>query len=130
MRTFVLNKLVRDKILPDMERLGHHVLYRRLSDEAYLKALAAKLVEEANEFKLDSTKEALKELADVLEVVEALAGELGSDFERLRSLQQERREKRGAFKDRIFVTQVSVPDGDTWADYYAAEPIKYPEIRE
>ena len=130
MRTFTLNKLVRDKILPDMERLGQQVLYRKLTDEAHLKALAAKLVEEAGEFKLENTKDALKELADLLEAIEALASELGSDFEALRKLQQKRRQERGGFKDRIFIEQVSIPNGDKWANYYGQDPIKYPEIKE
>ncbi len=116
--------------MPDMERNGQHVVYRKLNDEAYLKALAAKLVEEAREFKLESNHEALKELADLLEVVEALAHELESDFETVRQLQQTKREQRGGFKDRIFIESVSVPDTDKWAAYYAADPQKYPEPKE
>lgn len=130
MRVFQLDKLVRDGILPDMEAHGQKVLYRMLNDEAYLKELARKLVEEAKEFKLESNKESLKELADLLEVIEALAGELGSDFETLRKLQAERRQKRGGFKDRIFVEKVMLQDTDKWADYYAADPIKFPEVKE
>ncbi len=130
MRTFVLNKLVRDGILPDMERMRQQVVYRTLNDEAFLKALAAKLVEEAQEFSLESTQESLKELADVLEVVEALAGQLGSDFEQLRALQLKRRQKRGGFQDRTFIETVALAGNDKWAAYYAADPVKYPEIKE
>lgn len=130
MRSFLLNKLVRDGILPDMERMRQQVVYRTLNDEAFLKALAEKLVEEAREFSLESTEESLKELADVLEVVEALAGQLGSDFDQLRTLQLKRRQKRGGFYDRTFVETVTLADNDIWAGYYAADPVKYPEIKE
>lgn len=130
MRTFRLNKLVRDGILPDMETNGQKVLYRTLTDEAYLKELARKLVEEAKEFKLESNEEALKELADLLEVIEALAGQLGSDFGGLRAVQAERRQKRGGFADRTYIEKVTLQDDDKWVDYYAADPIKFPEVKE
>lgn len=130
MRSFLLNKLVRDGILPDMEANGQKVLYRTLNDEAYLKELARKLVEEAKEFKLESNEEALKELADLLEVIETLAGQLGSDFKGLRSIQAGRRQKSGGFADRTYVETVTLRDDDKWAGYYAADPIKFPEVKE
>jgi predicted house-cleaning noncanonical NTP pyrophosphatase (MazG superfamily) len=128
MRSFLLNKLVRDGILPDMQRLGQQVTFRKLSDAEYLQALAAKLVEEAKEFNVDDPAEALKELADLLEVINALTRELGSNKATLQRIQAERKAKRGGFTDKIYVERVDIKDGDSWADYYGKDPEKYPEV--
>jgi predicted house-cleaning noncanonical NTP pyrophosphatase (MazG superfamily) len=64
-----LVKLVRD----DVERFcggDTMVRYERMSDDEYVKALRAKLIEEAVEYALDPTEE---ELGDVWEVLNALA---------------------------------------------------------
>jgi len=126
MRTFRLNKLVRDSIVPYMQDLGQKVVFHKLNDDEYLAELANKLVEEAREFDPKEPK-ATKELADVLEVVDALAAELGVSFEELRKLQLQIRKERGGFSDRLYVEKVGVPDGDKWGDYYAAEPVRFPE---
>src|SRR4051794_32693596 len=121
MRTFRLNKLVRDKILLDMQALGQQVTVRKLNDEEFVAKLADKLVEEAKEFDPSEPK-ASDELADILEVIKALAKEMGINFDELRELQAKRREKRGGFQERFFVERLGVPDNDKWAEYYAREP--------
>ena len=126
MRSFLLKKLVRDKISADMQGMGQQVVSRTLNDDEFVAELAKKLVEEAKEFDPADPK-ALNELADVLEVVEALGAEMGTDFEQLRKLQDERREKRGGFKTRTYVEKVTLADDDKWASYYAKEPEKYTE---
>lgn len=130
MRSFLLNKLVRDRILGEMQATGQTVSFRRLSDADYLKELNRKLLEEANEFSTEDTKEALKELADVLEVVEALAAALDTDFDGLRAVQAERKAKRGGFADRIYIERVDLADGDPWAAYYAKEPDRFKEVKD
>lgn len=130
MRKFLLNKLVRDKILGEMQGMGQRVVSKKLSDAAYLHELSRKLVEEASEFKPGDPKEALKELADILEVVEALAAEFGADFDKLRAVQAERKAKRGGFTDRTYVESVTLADDDPWAAYYAKEPERFKEVEE
>ncbi|MEO6760955.1 MAG: nucleoside triphosphate pyrophosphohydrolase [Candidatus Saccharimonadales bacterium] len=130
MKSFILNKLVRDKILDDMQNKGQQAALKELSDKEFLHELSRKLVEEANEFSSADPKEALKELADVLEVVEALAGAIGSDFESLRAIQSERKAKRGGFDKRIYVGRLDLADDDPWVDYYAEDPEKYKEVEE
>ena len=49
MRTFVFNKLVRDKILKQMEEAGDVVKWHRLDDEAFGAELIKKLEEELDE---------------------------------------------------------------------------------
>ncbi len=126
MRRFRLNKLVRDKILPNMLEMGQKADYKKLDDTEFLKALQAKLLEETNEIDV-ADPEVLNELADLLEVVETIAVQLGSSNEELRKVQRARRQKRGAFNDRIFVRTLTLEDDDSWVEYYAKDPKKFPE---
>ncbi len=128
MREFVLNKLIRDEIFTNMQKLGQKIKYRVLGDEELAQALKAKLLEEAKEFNPADPK-ALDELTDMLEVIEGLAESLGLDFKKLRSKQLDRRLKRGGFKRQIFVETLILKDDDPWAVYYAAEPERFTEVK-
>jgi len=130
MRSFLLNKLVRDKILADMQGMGQQVTHRKLDDAEYVRELRKKLLEEAGEFDTTKPEDALKELADVLEVVEALAKQIGTDFDGLRKLQAEIREKRGGFEDRTYVERLDLADDDPWAAYYAKDPERFKPVKE
>lgn len=110
-----------------MHDLGQVVEMHTLSDTELLEALKAKLLEESKEFKPTEEK-ALKELADILEVIEVAARQLGSDLDKLRVIQAETREKRGGFDGRVFVETVSLKDDDEWVKYYVANPDTFPEI--
>ena len=68
------HKLVRDKIPEIIELNGGKAEYRVLNAEEYRQALETKLDEEVLEFHQDKTAE---ELADILEVVFALAATAG-----------------------------------------------------
>ena len=74
-----------------------------LSDEEYADALERKLTEEVSEY-LES-KEPM-ELADVLEVIEALAENAGIPFEELLAIKAEKRRTNGAFQKRLFLEYV------------------------
>ena len=124
----MLNKLIRDRVLIAMQELGQHVTYHRLSDKDFLPELKRKLLEEANELDL-ADKEAGKELADLLEVIDQMRAELHIEPADLQELQQERRQKRGGFNDRIYVERVDLADDDPWAAYYAKEPDRFPEVK-
>ena len=92
-------KLVRDKI-PEMIRAGGETPHVRiLEDQEYRVHLEAKLDEEVTEFHRDQN---LEELADILEVVYALADEMGGREELLR-LYQKKHEVRGGFRDRVYL---------------------------
>jgi len=79
----VYNKLVRDKIPALIEAAGERPVVRILEDEEYCRCLEAKLDEEVAEFHRDRN---LEELADVLEVVYALADSLGASHQELMEL--------------------------------------------
>ena len=95
----IYNKLVRDNIPEIIKRAGEDPKTRVLSDEEYLSALIKKLNEEYEEFKAD---ESMEELADIQEVVNALAEELGG-IDKLEEVRREKHKKRGGFKNRIFL---------------------------
>ena len=116
-RTFRLNKLVRDGIVPDMQEKGQQPEYRTLSKDELVAALKEKLLEESAEV----------DLPDLLEVIESLANTEGKTFDDIRREQIAKRDKIGGFSVGTYVSSVTVSDDDKWADYYAAEPDRYPE---
>jgi predicted house-cleaning noncanonical NTP pyrophosphatase (MazG superfamily) len=128
MKSFLLNKLLRDKVFIDMKRIGQQVTYHKLTDEEFVSELSRKLLEEAKEFKVSNGKKALDELVDVLEVVEALAVALGEDFEALRTRQAARKANRGGFAERMYVERIDLDDDDPWVDYYSKDSEKFPQI--
>lgn len=100
--TKIYNKLVRDKIPEIIATQGAIAHTHILHDDAYLKALIAKLAEECAEF---TEAVNLEELADIQEVVLALADAIASRT----ALEQKRQTKvmeRGAFTKKIFLESV------------------------
>lgn len=94
------SKLVRDRIPEICRANGTIPLVRILSDEEFRRCLAAKLDEEVAEFHEDLCAE---ELADILEVVYALAETIGSSEEVPNALRWKKRAERGAFSEKIFL---------------------------
>lgn len=93
-------KLVRDKI-PDMIRKqGETAHIRILADTEYRQALENKLNEEVAEFYESKT---LEELADVLEVVYALAESQGASVQDLLKIYEKKHSERGGFSKKIFL---------------------------
>jgi predicted house-cleaning noncanonical NTP pyrophosphatase (MazG superfamily) len=74
-----------------------------LDDTGYRTALLAKLVEEAQEAGHATAADLPGELADVLEVLQALTATAGMSWSQLLALAAEKRSSRGAFEDRIFL---------------------------
>ena len=99
----VYNKLVRDKIPEIIEQDGKKCSVRVMDDEEYLKALDAKLDEELAEYHKDQNVE---ELADLLEVLYAAAEARGFTKDELEAVRLEKAEKRGRFKEKLFLESV------------------------
>jgi predicted house-cleaning noncanonical NTP pyrophosphatase (MazG superfamily) len=98
------NKLVRDKIPTIIKANGSVARTRMLSNDGdYLEALKDKLVEEALEVKEGLEAE---ELADVMEVVQAIAKQLGVSLKDIEKLQHKKNQTNGSFKKRIFLESV------------------------
>ena len=70
---------------------------------AYITELDRKLDEECAEFHKDKNVE---ELADIMEVVYALARAVGSSPDDLESVRKDKADKRGGFEKKIFLERV------------------------
>jgi len=100
------NKLVRDKIPEILADKGMKVVFRSLSDEEMKTALAHKLLEEVEELLMsDTIDEAVEELADVYEVLDAI--KLSMPFiglgDRVSMMLKKKREEKGAFYKHYFL---------------------------
>jgi predicted house-cleaning noncanonical NTP pyrophosphatase (MazG superfamily) len=103
----IYNKLVRDKIPQVIENSGLQFETRILSEEDYKIEVTKKLVEELREFEeAENSKDAVEELADILELIHAAAEINGSSFEEVEKVRVKKAENRGGFKERIFLIEV------------------------
>jgi predicted house-cleaning noncanonical NTP pyrophosphatase (MazG superfamily) len=92
-------KLVRDKIPQIIRSKGQEPVVYKASAEEYKIRLRDKLREEVEEYLAsDNDRE---ELADILEVLYALARQAGTDQQQLEKLRVAKAEKRGGFADQI-----------------------------
>ena len=91
-------KLVRDKIPEIMRSNGDEPIVRVVRGPELLNALENKFLEEHEEYLAATTPDAkLEELADVMEVVFALAVQLGASKEKLLEVWNKKRQERGSF---------------------------------
>ena len=99
----VHNKLVRDKIPEIIKNAGKTPVTHILSDEEYLSKLDKKLNEECAEYQTDKS---IEELADMLEVIYAIAEARGWSVSELEAVRRDKAEKRGGFKNKIYLEYV------------------------
>jgi len=129
MKTFFFKKLVRDKVLERCiadEKVK--TFYWTLSDEEYQTELIAKLHEEIDEAAVAvDAKEMLAEIADVQEVLDALAGLYGFTKTDINAAQDSKRQKNGAFNERAYIEKVELDDDSEWVEILRAQPDKYKE---
>ena len=93
-------KLVRDRIPDIIRQQGETPVIKVLSDDQYSKELNKKLTEEVGEY-LESRE--LDELADVLEVIDAICKARGTSMDGLQKIRAEKFKKRGGFSEKIFM---------------------------
>ncbi len=93
-------KLVRDGIPGIIEASGKRCVIRILNDEDYLCALGAKLNEELAEYQQDKS---MAELADLLEVMMAVAQARGHTWAEVETLRRQKAQARGGFRARIWL---------------------------
>ncbi|KGA95866.1 phosphoribosyl-ATP pyrophosphohydrolase [Alkalihalobacillus alcalophilus ATCC 27647 = CGMCC 1.3604] len=103
----IYKKLVRDQIPEIIEKTGAKYSIEMLDEELYQKELRRKLQEEIDEYMEALTdNEAVEELADVLEVIFALAKTHQTNELILETIRVDKRIKRGAFDKRIYLVEV------------------------
>lgn len=104
----VYNKLVRDRIPEIIRENGETANFRTIESRGeYLSALLAKILEESAEVdgavRSEDPVEIAKEIADLREVLDAIAAEFAIPSEEIEKVQRERREKRGGFSEKVFL---------------------------
>ena len=100
----VFNKLVRDNIPNIIESNGEVAFTRILSDDEYRIELYKKLLEESHEvINSQGGEDTLEELADVLEVLKAIAELNNKKIDAVIEKANQKRLKRGGFEKRIFL---------------------------
>lgn len=98
------HKLIRDKIPEIIARTGKTCKTEILSDDNYLALLDEKLGEELAEYQ---ESKSLEELADLLEVMEAVVVARGCSWEQLLSIKTEKKAARGGFEEKLLLLEVS-----------------------
>jgi predicted house-cleaning noncanonical NTP pyrophosphatase (MazG superfamily) len=127
---FRVEKLIRDKLPAIMRAQGLAVFDHRLDDDAFRASLRDKIVEEALEAQgALSRDDLLGELADLTEVILALAAAEGLTPADIETQRLAKRDERGGFDARVFNAAVEAEDGLPAADYYLARPSQYPRVR-
>jgi predicted house-cleaning noncanonical NTP pyrophosphatase (MazG superfamily) len=99
-------KLVRDQIPDIIAATGSQPSTRVLDYASYRGALRSKLVEEAREAEAAADDQLASELADVLEVLRALAKAHDMEWEDIEVQAKRKRAERGGFDRRIFLEHV------------------------
>ena len=103
MPTKSYRKLVRDRIPEIIESSGKSCIWETLSDEDYTRLLDEKLNEELAEYQ---ESKSLEELADLLEVMQAVVKARGWSLEELERVRADKAAKRGGFEKKILLKEV------------------------
>ncbi|OGZ70267.1 MAG: phosphoribosyl-ATP pyrophosphohydrolase [Candidatus Staskawiczbacteria bacterium RIFCSPLOWO2_01_FULL_33_9] len=96
------NKLVRDKIPEYIKSKGGSAIFHVANEKEYWIKLKEKLLEEVNEF-LNSESE--EEMADILEVIDAIINYKKFNKEELEKVKNKKSEEKGKFQDKIILDE-------------------------
>ncbi len=102
----IYNKLVRDKIPNIIKGNGETPIVRILDEFEYKIELEKKLYEEYKEVIEATGDNRVEELADMLEVIRALANLENKNLNEVIKIADKKNEKRGAFEEKIFLEKV------------------------
>jgi predicted house-cleaning noncanonical NTP pyrophosphatase (MazG superfamily) len=106
----VFRKLVRDEIPAKIAEHGERANLAQIAKHESRTALVIKLFEEAQELLgATSPKEVTAELADLLEVVRALAAATGMEWNEVQNVAEEKRHGRGSFERNVVLIETSWP---------------------
>lgn len=102
----IYNKLVRDNIPNIIKSKGETPVTRILSEDEYKNELEKKLYEEYKEVLEASGSDRIEELADMLEIISALAKIESKTLDDIILVAEQKNKKRGAFNEKIFLEKV------------------------
>lgn len=103
----IYNKLVRDRIPEIIDNSGKQCICTTLPEDKYIAMLDAKLNEELAEYQ---ESKSMEELADLLEVIRAVAIARGSSIEEVEAIRRDKAAKRGGFEKKLLLTEVITKD--------------------
>ena len=104
MPTKTYHKLVRGRIPEIIKADGKTCVCETLSDEDYLSLLDQKLNEELAEYQ---ESKSLEEMADLLEVIQAIVKARGWTLEELEQVRANKAAKRGGFEKKVLLKEIS-----------------------
>lgn len=96
------NKLIRDKIPEIIKSRGGSAITHIAGNEEYRTKLKEKLQEEVTEF---LAAENMEEMADIIEVIDAICVVWGFDKEALLNVKEKKKADRGGFEKRIILEE-------------------------
>jgi phosphoribosyl-ATP diphosphatase len=102
----IYNKLVSDKIPNIIKEKKETPVVKILDDLEYKEAVEKKLYEEYKEVIEASGEDRVEELADVLEIIKALAKLENKTLEDVIKVANKKVDKRGGFEEKIFLEKV------------------------
>ena len=133
-RRFRMEKLVRDKMPKRMHKMGVYVDIHTLQGRDLIEHLKLKLEEEVEEvINAAIAKDVKEEIADVIEVLYAIAKYYGLQIEHIEKKRVQKHGERGGFSKGLFVNFIEVEENEESQpviEYCLAQPDKYPEIME
>ena len=128
MPKFKYAKLVRDKIVEDQVASGAKPNFRRLNALEHKEELLNKIIEEAKEATKASPDELIAEIADIQQVIDDLKLLCGIKDEDIVKVQEIKNNKKGTFREGLFIDYVDASEDNKWVDYYRKNPDRFPEI--
>lgn len=130
-RKFQQNKLWRDKAVELMEATGSKMTWITLNDEQFAQELKVKFMEEAHEVvAAKNQRELVEEFADIVELIMVWCKLYGLTLDDGMKVAAQKREKRGGFDKRMYITTAEHLEGSFGEQYCLANLEKYPEIVE
>ena len=102
----IYSKLVRDNIPDKIKCNGEDPIFSILDDKRYKEELEKKLYEEYLEVLESSGTDRIEELADMLEVIKALANLENKTLDDVIEVANQKVKKRGAFDKKIYLEKV------------------------
>lgn len=103
----IYNKLVRDRIPVIIENNGNIPKTKILDKSEYIIELQKKAYEELQEYiEAKNNHDSLEELADLLEVIHALAAYHGSCIKEVEEIRKQKFNSRGGFNNKVFLIEV------------------------
>lgn len=127
-RRFKINKLIRDKIPTIFNAENVHLKCRIMDEAEYQQSLKDKLFEEAKEvLETDNIADLKEELADVLEVFQALMKAFGFSYEEIETLRAQKKALKGGFDARLHGVFADYPSDHPLLHLMVAKSEKNPE---